>query len=116
MIIGIGIDILEKHRIQNIIKKHKNNFTKKILNKQEIQNYQSTKNKIMNLSKLFSLKEAFVKALGTGFKNKISFKKIIIKNTILGKPTIKNSNFHVYASISHEKNIIIAIAFIKIKN
>ncbi len=116
MIIGIGIDLLEKKRIKNIIKKYNKHFIEKILNKKELVIYKKTKKKITTLSKIFSLKESFVKALGTGFKKKLSFKKIIIQNNKLGKPTIKNKNIYVYTSISHEKNITIAISIIKIKN
>ena len=42
--------------------------------------------KISYLSKRFSAKEAFVKALGTGFRNKICFNDISILNDKRGKP------------------------------
>lgn len=116
MIIGIGIDILEKTRIKNTIKKYNTSFAKKILNKKELSIYKKTKKKITTLSKIFSLKESFVKALGTGFKKTISFRKIIIRHTKLGKPVIKNKKTQIYTSISHENNIVISILIIKIKN
>ncbi|HIH2762935.1 MAG TPA: holo-ACP synthase [Candidatus Azoamicus sp.] len=114
MIIGIGIDILEKKRITAINKKYGYFFEKKILNNTEIKNYKSSKKKITNIAKLFSLKEAFIKSLGTGFIKNFSFKKIKIKHTKLGKPLIKKRNIKIYTSISHEKNIIIAMAITKI--
>lgn len=115
MIIGIGIDIIEKKRFKNILLKKKYRFEKKILNKNEI--YQKNKNQkyITYIAKIFSLKEATIKALGTGFSNGLSFKKIKINNNILGKPTINNKKYKTYISISHDKNIIIAIALIQIK-
>lgn len=114
MIIGIGIDILEKKRIIKINNKYGYFFEKKILDNTERHNCTNTNKKITNISKLFSIKEAFIKSLGTGFVKSFSFKKIKIKHTKLGKPTIKKSKTKVYTSISHEKNIIIAIAITKI--
>lgn len=114
MIIGIGVDILEKKRIININKKYNYIFEKKILNKIEIKNNKKSKKKITHLAKLFSFKEAFIKSLGTGFIKNFSFKKIKIKHTKLGKPIIKKKYIKVYASISHEKNIVIALAITKI--
>ena len=116
MIIGIGIDILEKKRITNINNKYGYFFEKKILNNIEINQCKNSKKKITNLAKLFSLKEAFIKSLGTGFIKNFSFKKIKIKHTKLGKPIIKKKNIKIYTSISHEKNIIIALAITKINN
>jgi holo-[acyl-carrier protein] synthase len=45
-----------------------------------------SKNKIGYFSKRFAAKEAFAKALGTGFRNNLNFKDIEIMNDKLGKP------------------------------
>lgn len=116
MIIGIGVDILEKKRIIATNKKYGSFFEKKILNNIEIKNHKNSKKKITNIAKLFSLKEAFIKSIGTGFIKNFSFKKIKIKHTKLGKPIIKKQKMRIYTSISHEKNIIIAIVITKINN
>lgn len=116
MIIGIGIDILEKKRIVAINKKYGNAFEKKILNNTEIKNYKNSRKKITTIAKKFSIKESFIKSLGTGFIKNFSFKKIKIKYTKLGKPKIEKKNIKVYTSVSHEKNIIITLSIIKINN
>ena len=48
-----------------------------------------TKNKTAFFSKRFAAKEAFSKALGTGFRETLNFKDISIINNKYGKPSIK---------------------------
>ena len=71
----------------------------------------------MFLSKRFSAKEAFVKSLGTGFRNNLCFTDISILNDKKGKPyfmfnkKLKNilkekyklKNFKAHLSLSDEK-------------
>ena len=47
------------------------------------------KNKTAFFSKRFAAKEAFSKALGTGFRETLNFKDISIINNKYGKPSIK---------------------------
>ena len=49
------------------------------------------KNKTNYYAKRFAAKEAFVKALGTGFRNNINFSDIEVINNKLGKPKINIS-------------------------
>ena len=51
-----------------------------------------TKNKTAFFSKRFAAKEAFSKALGTGFRETLNFKDISITNNKHGKPSIKINN------------------------
>lgn len=116
-IIGIGIDILNNKRIKKIWNKYNDNFTKKILNEKEIIALNKKKNKIQFLSKIFAAKEAFVKAIGTGFRSGITFKSINISNNLLGKPIIEHKlkifeKTNTLISISHEKEITVAVVII----
>ena len=114
-IIGIGIDIIENNRFKKLIKKKK--FINRICSFKEINILKKKNNKILYLSKRFSAKEAFVKALGSGFRNKLCFNDISILNDKRGKPyflfnrKIKNilknkyklNKFKVHLSLSDEK-------------
>ena len=118
-ILGLGIDIVEISRI----KKNMNNklFINRAFTKYEIIKA-DTKNKVSYYSKRFAAKEAFVKALGTGFRDQINLNNIEIKNDKLGKPYINTNSklnkiiekifkikkYNVYLSISDEKNYAIA--------
>lgn len=127
-IIGNGVDIVENKRIEKSLKNQA--FIYRIFTKNEI--YQSTisKNKINFFAKRFAAKEAFVKALGLGFRNNINFKDISIKNNIKGKPSMiisnnlkkllkqnfKISKYRIYLSLSDEKKHSLAFVIIdKIK-
>ena len=73
-------------------------------------------------AKRYAAKEAFVKALGTGFRYGINFKNIEIKNDKLGKPFVnlnkvlinrikkkyKVKKFNIFLSISDENKYAIA--------
>jgi len=127
-IIGNGVDIVENKRIANSIKNSA--FILRIFTKNEI--YQSTKikNKINYFAKRFAAKEAFVKALGTGFRKSINFKDISVKKNTKGQPSMILSNslkkfmkhkfkinkYQLFLSLSDEKKHSIAFVIInKIK-
>ena len=114
-IIGIGVDIVENNLFKKLIKKKR--FISRICSPKEINNFKKKNNKISYLSKRFSAKEAFVKALGSGFRNKLCFNDISILNDKRGKPyflfnrKIKNIlrnkhkliKFKAHLSLSDEK-------------
>lgn len=109
MIINIGIDIIEKNRIRKNILHYKTIFINKILSLEEKRQYISNKKKIEFLSKIFAIKESISKAISTGLRKKIKFKNINIKKTELKKPYLKIKNIKTYLTISHEKNLTIAL-------
>ncbi len=88
MILGIGVDLLNINRIQNVYNKFGNKFVKRILAYNEIELYNKSKNKINFLAKRFCAKEAFSKAIGIGIGRGIDMRDIIIKKDSLGKPSI----------------------------
>ena len=124
-ILGIGVDIIQNNRIKNSIKNHK--FRDRIYSKNELELSVSSKNKIGYFSKRFAAKEAFAKALGTGFRNNLNFKDIEIMNDKFGKPyysktkkirqlirkEFKVNNFNCFLSISDEKEYSTAFTIIQ---
>ena len=124
-ILGNGVDIVKNSRIRNSIKNKK--FIKRIYTLSEINDSNSRKiNKVEYFAKRFAAKEAFAKALGTGFSNNINFKDINIKNNKSGKPLVninkklknkifkkfKISKFKCFLSMSDEKNYSISFVII----
>jgi len=94
-IIGNGVDIVYNKRISNSLKIK--GFINRIFTQNEINQSINIKNKVNFYAKRFAAKEAFVKALGTGFRNNINFKDIEIKNSKYGKPSINiSSNIDVF--------------------
>ena len=119
-ILGIGIDIVEINRIKKILKKNRS-FIDRIYTKHERSSCIGNQ-KVFCYAKKYAAKEAFVKALGTGFRCGINFKNIEIKNNKLGKPFIKIDkvlshkikkkhkikNFNIFLSLSDENKYAIA--------
>lgn len=131
MILGIGIDLLKVSRIKKILDKYGELFVDKIFSNEEIKKNKINVNIVDKLAKSFSVKEAFVKALGTGFIKGISLKDITLKNEKNGKPIIhlsdrvnkylkkitpKGYNSKVYVSISDEKDYVISNVIISLQD
>ena len=123
-IIGNGVDIIKNSRINNSLKTK--GFLNRIFTEKEIQQGTKLKNKISFYAKRFAAKEAFVKAVGTGFRSDINFIDIEIKNYKNGKPYIslskklnnflkkkfKIQRYKVFLSLSDEKDYSIAFVVI----
>ncbi|MDC0054506.1 holo-ACP synthase [Candidatus Pelagibacter sp.] len=88
--IGVGVDIVENKRIQELIKNKK--FISRIFSKSEIEKSKKIKNKINYFAKRFAAKESLSKAIGTGFRKGLNFKDISIRNDKYGKPLYKLNN------------------------
>ena len=83
-IFGIGVDIVDNNRFKKLFKNKE--FVNRICSRKEINVLKNKKNKILFISKRFSAKEAFVKSLGSGFRNNLCFTDISILNDKKGKP------------------------------
>ena len=106
-IVGIGVDIINNSRFKKLIKNKK--FINRICSIKEINNFKNKKNKILFLSKRFSAKEAFVKSLGSGFRNNLCFKDISVLNDTYGKPYFKfNSKIKKILKKKYKLNKFIA--------
>jgi len=124
-ILGIGVDIIENKRIKSSIRNHK--FKDRIYSPKELKQSFLSKDKVKYFSKRFAAKEAFAKALGTGFRNNLNFKDIEIINDKLGKPyyaktkkitklikkEFKVNSFNCFLSISDENNYSTAFTIIQ---
>ena len=88
MIYGIGTDLVDLDRIRKM--KSLSAFANKILGEQELAEYNELTDgpNQYYLGKQFAGKEAFVKALGTGFKDPIFPKDIQILRNSFGKPEV----------------------------
>ena len=126
-ILGIGVDIIENKRIKNFLKNTK--FKIRVYDNKELKQSNLSKNKVNYFSKRFAAKEAFTKALGTGFRENLDFKDIVIMNDTMGKPyylitnkitkiiqkRFKVRNFDCFLSISDEKDYSTAFTIIQSK-
>ena len=126
-ILGIGVDIIDNKRIKKLIKNNK--FKNRIYSANELKLSSLSIYKTSFFSKRFAAKEAFAKALGTGFRNRLNFKDIEVINDKLGKPYYAKNrkitkliqknfnvkNFNCFLSISDEKDYSTAFTIIQTK-
>lgn len=87
MIKGIGLDLAEIDRIQDLWDRYGERFARKILTDNERAQL-PTRFPVPRLAALFAGKEAAVKALGTGFREGIGFHCIEILHQPSGKPKV----------------------------
>tara|TARA_B100000795_G_scaffold180327_1_gene136539 strand:+ start:120 stop:506 length:387 start_codon:yes stop_codon:yes gene_type:complete len=126
-ILGIGVDIVENSRITKLL--NSKLFIKRIFSSSEILIAKKLKDKNSYYSKRFAAKEAFVKSLGTGFRDDLNFKDISIIKDKQGKPSFtinekikkivkkqfKTISFNFFLSISDEKKYSVAYVILQKK-
>ncbi len=118
MIRGIGTDIVEISRIEKSLNNPRflnRNFTSK-----ENEYFQNKKMMQQSVASCFAAKEAFLKALGTGFMN-VSIKDIEVLHNDMGKPYIVLHNEakgvigkgRIHLSMSHSQEYATAVVVIE---
>ena len=123
MIAGLGIDIVEVDRIAEKIEKN-NGFRELVFSAREISYCESKTHKHEHYAARFAAKEAFFKALGSGWLNGTAFNEVEIINNERGKPEIlllgltRNTvndlgDFNITVSVSHVKSTATAVVIIE---
>lgn len=114
MIKGIGVDIIELSRIEELITRQRK-FIDRILTDREKQIFEglSERRQIEFLAGRFAAKEAYSKAAGTGIGKEISFLDIEIQSDDLGKPHIVKPQSQAHLSISHSRDYAVAQVIIE---
>ena len=123
MIYGVGTDIIEVKRVKKQLDKI-SGLKEKLFSPLEITYCESKKYAEQHFTGRFAAKEAFFKALGTGWRNGLEYNEIEVYNNELGKPKIKlygkskkfanKENINsIHISISHIKNIATAVVILE---
>ena len=89
MIVGIGTDLISISRIEKVHNRFGARFARRILGVDEMDEYHARKNKNTFLAKRFAVKEAAVKALGTGEREGVLLKDFSLSHDRLGKPILQ---------------------------
>lgn len=88
-IIGIGTDIIEVDRIENMIEKHGDLFIERVYTPAEIEYCAGRKAATQHYAGRWAAKEAVLKAMGTGWAQGIQWTDIEVANEMGGKPNIR---------------------------
>ena len=123
MITGIGTDIAEVERIAEKISKEQG-FRELVFSAAEISYCESAANKYQHYAARFAAKEAFFKAIGTGWATGTAFNEIEIIHDEKGKPVLilkgetaatmqQKGIGHIFVSLSHVKTMATAVVIIE---
>jgi holo-[acyl-carrier protein] synthase len=88
MIYGIGIDVVEPRRIARLVEKYGERFARRVLTPVEWPGYLKTVKPVLFLANRFAAKEAFSKAMGTGFRYPVTLQCISVVQNRAGKPSL----------------------------
>ncbi|HET8883135.1 MAG TPA: holo-ACP synthase [Solimonas sp.] len=84
---GIGVDILRVERMEKLLEKHGDKLLNRLLCARELREVRARKNTARALAMCWAAKEAFVKALGTGFDG-IGWKEVGVVREANGRPVL----------------------------
>lgn len=92
-IAGIGVDILNVHRVERVHQRYGDRFLRRILGEQEIAKFHRRHQRdrargIRFLASRFAAKEAFSKAIGLGMHAPMAWSRAQILNEPGGKPVV----------------------------
>ncbi len=88
MIVGIGVDLVTVSRIAQADSRFGERFEARILTESEKSDIHSAPDRARFLAKRFAVKEAAVKALGTGERNGVLLSHFGLTHDALGKPDL----------------------------
>ena len=88
MIVGLGVDIAEVNRIEAAIVRHGRAFLRRVYTQAEIDYCERHRNRYERYAGRFAVKEATMKALGTGWSRGVRWVDIEVTRLPSGKPTL----------------------------
>jgi len=89
MIYGIGIDMVNVTRVENMIARWGDRFLKRVFTPSEIAYCHYRANAASRFALRFAAKEAFAKAIGLGFRNGLSLQHIEVLRPDSGPPRLE---------------------------
>lgn len=119
---GVGVDIIEVDRIREAIEKYGERFLRRVFTPIEIEYCEEFKDtKFVHYTARFAAKEAFSKAIGTGFAQGFKLNEIGIVNESSGMPKIVLegklkeywANYRILVSLSHTRIYAVAVVIIE---
>ena len=119
MILGIGIDHIEVERVSAKMTETEG-LREQLFTSREIDYCESKRFAAQHYAARFAAKEAFFKAIGTGWRNGMAFDEVEITNDEMGRPDLvvhgraekaieENKISNIQVSLSHTKHLAGAI-------
>lgn len=89
MIYGTGVDIVEIARFQRFLEKGNDALFQRLFTAVEIEYCSGKKQSAQHYALRFAAKECYLKALGTGLRDGLSWQDVEVVNDQLGKPELR---------------------------
>ena len=89
MILGIGTDLCDIRRIEKSLERFGDRFLCRLFSESERLKALQRQNPATSLAQSFAAKEACAKALGTGFREGVFWRDMVVKNLETGQPVMK---------------------------
>jgi len=123
MIVGIGTDVIRISRVKKAMERTPG-FETRVFSTEEIEYCNSMAFPDRHFAVRFAAKEAFMKALGTGWAKGIRFEDIIVQRNEDGQPYIEVqsptrdlipqfSQLNLWVSLAHDGDVAIATVVIE---
>ena len=121
MIKGVGIDVVEISRIKKIEERWGARFVERVFTEEEIAYCSAKADRAESFAVRFAAKEAFAKALGTGWDENFQWKDFSIRTLAGGKPVAVLStpmqsrlqNTRIHLSLSHSDQYAAAVVILE---
>ncbi|MCG6983540.1 MAG: holo-ACP synthase [Deltaproteobacteria bacterium] len=124
MIRGIGVDIVDIHRMERAVERWGSRFLKRIFTSAEIERCRQRARPAQCLASRFAAKEAFAKALGIGMREGLRWRDIEVVQNHLGKPDLQLRNQalklleareaeRIWLSLSDERDSALAVVVLE---
>ena len=89
MIVGIGNDLCDIRRLQQVLERHGPRFVARCFTEVERRKSERRANPAASYAKRFAAKEACAKALGTGIRGGVFWRDMGVVNRPSGQPTLE---------------------------
>ena len=121
MIIGVGIDLVEIARIEEMLARWPQRFVARVFTPEEIAACENRSSRAAALAARFAAKEAFAKALGTGVDKNFSWKDFAVHNERSGRPlpclsarlAERLQGVAIHLSLSHAEHYATAVVVLE---
>ena len=124
MIYGTGVDIVEIARFDKFLKQGNDALFQRLFTRSEMDYCSEKKHCAQHYALRFAAKEAFLKALGTGLRDGLSWKDMEVVNDSLGKPELRLAGRALelfrqaglngcFLSLSHDAGCAIAMVILE---
>lgn len=124
MIVGIGVDIVDVERVRRLLERYRNRFIPRVFTDDEARYAGKSVREAERLAGRFAVKEAVLKAFGTGKSHGILWRDVETVRGPRGKPEVKlhgnASNYmnklkgkQIHVSITHDAGKAMAFVIIE---